>query len=114
MNGQTAAKQPVRARVSALTSVLDKGDGAVYTYVTLQVEALNLTDQKTERTMNATEDDLDRFTHRNRRGKIIMWHGWEDPAISAAELPFAAIRSATRASAGRRASASRSSSWLSA
>jgi feruloyl esterase len=43
------------------------------------------TDHKTERTMNATEADLSNFTHRNRRGKIIMWHGWEDPAISAAD-----------------------------
>jgi len=42
-------------------------------------------DRKTEHTMNATETDLDRFTHRNRRGKIIMWHGWEDPAISGAD-----------------------------
>ena len=42
-------------------------------------------DRKTERTMNATEADLGRFTHRNRRGKIIMWHGWEDPAISGAD-----------------------------
>jgi feruloyl esterase len=41
------------------------------------------TDRKTERTMNATEADLSQFIHRNRRGKIIMWHGWEDPAISA-------------------------------
>jgi len=42
-------------------------------------------DRKTEDTMNATETDLDRFRHRNRRGKIIMWHGWEDPAISGAD-----------------------------
>jgi feruloyl esterase len=40
-------------------------------------------DAKTERTMNATETDLSAFVHRHRRGKIIMWHGWEDPAISA-------------------------------
>ena len=42
-------------------------------------------DAKTARTMNATEADLRAFTHRNRRGKIIMWHGWEDPAISAVD-----------------------------
>jgi hypothetical protein len=42
-------------------------------------------DAKAARTFNATEADLSRFTHRNRRGKIIMWHGWEDPAISAAD-----------------------------
>ena len=40
-------------------------------------------DGKTARTMNATEADLSAFVHANRRGKIIMWHGWEDPAISA-------------------------------
>jgi len=43
------------------------------------------TDRKTEGTMNATEADLSRFTHRNHQGKIIMWHGWEDPAISSAD-----------------------------
>ena len=42
------------------------------------------TDRKTERTMNATETNLRAFRHENRRGKIIMWHGWEDPAISGA------------------------------
>jgi feruloyl esterase len=33
-------------------------------------------------TFNATEADLSGFVRENRRGKIIMWHGWEDPAIS--------------------------------
>lgn len=42
------------------------------------------TDRKTERTMNATETDLRDFRRENRRGKIMMWHGWEDPAISGA------------------------------
>ena len=41
------------------------------------------TDAKTEHTMNATEVDLTPFVRRNPGGKIIMWHGWEDPAISA-------------------------------
>ncbi len=40
-------------------------------------------DHKAERTFNATEADLFSFRRENRRGKIIMWHGWEDPAISA-------------------------------
>ena len=40
-------------------------------------------DAKTEHTMNATETNLSAFTRTNPRGKIIMWHGWEDPAISA-------------------------------
>jgi hypothetical protein len=39
-------------------------------------------DRKTERTMNATETDLSAFRRENRHGKIIMWHGWDDPAIS--------------------------------
>jgi feruloyl esterase len=40
---------------------------------------------KLERTMNATEADLRPFRREHRRGKIIMWHGWEDPAISGAD-----------------------------
>jgi feruloyl esterase len=36
-----------------------------------------------EHTMNSTDPDLSGFTRANRRGKIIQWHGWEDPAISA-------------------------------
>lgn len=43
---------------------------------------LAFTDTKTARTMSATETDLSPFRRQNRRGKIIMWHGWEDPAIS--------------------------------
>jgi feruloyl esterase len=41
---------------------------------------------KAARTFDATEADLFgwRREHR-RRGKIIMWHGWEDPAISGAD-----------------------------
>ena len=39
-------------------------------------------DAKTEDKFNATEADLGAFRDVNRRGKIIMWHGWEDPAIS--------------------------------
>ncbi len=38
---------------------------------------------KAARNFNATEDSLRSFRRENRRGKIIMWHGWEDPAISA-------------------------------
>lgn len=40
-------------------------------------------DAKTAFNFNANEDHLLAFRHVNRRGKIIMWHGWEDPAISA-------------------------------
>lgn len=40
---------------------------------------------KTEHTFNATEADLQPFRQEHRRGRIIMWHGWEDPAISGAD-----------------------------
>jgi hypothetical protein len=40
-------------------------------------------DAKTAFNFNANESELHAFRHFNRRGKIIMWHGWEDPAISA-------------------------------
>jgi feruloyl esterase len=38
---------------------------------------------KAERTLTAMNADLRGFRHHNRHGRIIMWHGWEDPAISA-------------------------------
>ena len=34
-------------------------------------------------TMNAVDPELGDFRRTNHRGKIIHWHGWEDPAISA-------------------------------
>jgi feruloyl esterase len=40
-------------------------------------------DAKADRAFNANNPDLRAFRHHNRRGKIILWHGWEDPAISA-------------------------------
>jgi feruloyl esterase len=39
-------------------------------------------DAKAASTLNATEADLSAFRYHNPHGKIIMWHGWEDPAIS--------------------------------
>lgn len=39
-------------------------------------------DAKTAFNFNANEDHLFAFRQANARGKIIMWHGWEDPAIS--------------------------------
>ena len=39
-------------------------------------------DAKAAFNFNANEPDLFAFRHSNPRGKIIMWHGWEDPAIS--------------------------------
>jgi feruloyl esterase len=43
-------------------------------------------DAKLARTLNATDPDLSAF--RKRGGKLILWHGWSDPAIS----PLNAIR----------------------
>ena len=40
-------------------------------------------DAKTAGTMNAVNPDLAGFRRANPAGKILMWHGWEDPAISA-------------------------------
>ena len=40
-------------------------------------------DAKANHTFNATDPELSAFRRHNRRGKIILWHGWEDPAISA-------------------------------
>jgi feruloyl esterase len=37
-------------------------------------------DAKLARLLNATDPDLTAF--RQRRGKLIVWHGWSDPAIS--------------------------------
>jgi hypothetical protein len=34
-------------------------------------------------TMNSVDPELGDFRRANRRGRIIQWHGWEDPAISA-------------------------------
>jgi hypothetical protein len=43
-------------------------------------------DDKLARTLNSTDPDLTAF--RRRGGKLILWHGWSDPAIS----PLNAIR----------------------
>ena len=46
-------------------------------------EDMREADRKAEQTFNATETNLRSFRRQNPDGKIIMWHGWEDPAISA-------------------------------
>jgi hypothetical protein len=46
-------------------------------------EDMRAADRKAEQTFNATDPDLRSFRRRNPKGKIITWHGWEDPAISA-------------------------------
>jgi hypothetical protein len=56
----------------------------VWDYTTFNFDSdMAEADAKEARNFNATEADLSPFRHENRRGKIIMWHGWEDPAISA-------------------------------
>jgi feruloyl esterase len=40
-------------------------------------------DAKAAFTFNATDTNLTAFRVRNPRGKMILWHGWDDPAISA-------------------------------
>jgi hypothetical protein len=42
--------------------------------------AMRTADEKTARVLNATEPDLSRFY--NRGGKLILYHGWNDQAIS--------------------------------
>jgi feruloyl esterase len=44
-------------------------------------EALKAAEEKTARTLDATDPDLKPF--KARGGKLILWHGWNDPAISA-------------------------------
>jgi Tannase and feruloyl esterase len=44
-------------------------------------EAVRTADAKMAKTLNATETDLGAF--KSRGGKLILYHGWDDPAISA-------------------------------
>ena len=58
----------------------------VWDFSTFDFDAdLAFANAKTEHTMNSYEADLHPFRTEQRRGKIIMWHGWEDPAISGAD-----------------------------
>ncbi len=57
-------------------------EDANWDYHTFQLDrALKVADDKTARSLNATDPDLKRF--RDRHGKLIVYHGWNDPAISA-------------------------------
>jgi tannase/feruloyl esterase len=44
-------------------------------------QALKTADEKTARNLNAVDPDLSKFS--GRGGKLIVYHGWNDPAISA-------------------------------
>jgi len=59
--------------------VYDKPD---WDYTTFTVESgLKAAQEKTASALNATDPDLKAFMARG--GKLILYHGWEDPAISA-------------------------------
>jgi feruloyl esterase len=59
--------------------VYDKAD---WDYKTFNVDAgLKAANEKTAQALNATDPDLKAF--RSRGGKLIMYHGWNDPAITA-------------------------------
>jgi Tannase and feruloyl esterase len=57
-------------------------EDAAWDYHTFQLQrALSVADDKTARALNATDPNLKRF--HDRKGKLIVYHGWNDPAISA-------------------------------
>ena len=59
--------------------IYDKAD---WDYKTADLsQATKASDEKGAKILNATDPDLSRF--RNRGGKLIIYHGWDDPAISA-------------------------------
>jgi hypothetical protein len=56
-------------------------DDPVWNPLTAQVDtAERAADEKTARALNATDPNLRRFQARG--GKLILYHGWNDPAIS--------------------------------
>jgi feruloyl esterase len=56
-------------------------EDATWNPLTAKVElAQRAADEKTARLLNATDSDLQRFQARG--GKLILYHGWNDPAIS--------------------------------
>ncbi|MBZ5579074.1 MAG: tannase/feruloyl esterase family alpha/beta hydrolase [Acidobacteriia bacterium] len=56
-------------------------ENAAWDYRTFQTDRdTKVADDKLARTLNATDPDLTRF--RGRGGKLIVYHGWNDPAIS--------------------------------
>ena len=57
------------------------GDPAWNPFTADADEALRMADDKTAQMLNATDPDLSQF--RARGGKLILYHGWNDPAIPA-------------------------------
>jgi len=56
-------------------------DDPAWNPVTANVDAAErMADEKTARVLNATDPDLRRFQARG--GKLVLYHGWNDPAIS--------------------------------
>jgi len=60
--------------------VFEKSDWDYHTFVTER--DMKAADTKLAKTLNSTDADLKKF--QSRGGKLIMYHGWSDPAIPAA------------------------------
>jgi hypothetical protein len=58
--------------------VYEKSD---WDYKTLTIDGMKLAEEKTSSALNATDTDLKAYQARG--GKLILYHGWEDPAIAA-------------------------------
>src|SRR6185312_17468724 len=62
--------------------IYDKAD---WDYKTADLsQATKASDEKGAKVLNATDPDLSRFNKRG--GKLIIYHGWDDPAISALNI----------------------------
>ena len=80
---------PGRHRPKSLMAFFGKGffsdfvyEKSDWDYKTFQVDAdLKAANEKTAQALNATDPDLKPF--KARGGKLIVYHGWNDPAISA-------------------------------
>jgi feruloyl esterase len=58
--------------------VYEKSD---WDYKTFTIDGMKLAEEKTSSALNATDTDLKAYQARG--GKLILYHGWEDPAIAA-------------------------------
>lgn len=55
--------------------------GAAWNYTTCDVSAWAADTRRAASVLNADSDDLSAF--RTRQGKLLLWHGWADPALNA-------------------------------